>query len=365
MPRNFFKFSLWLIALWSICVPMFCQVFDTMTSKESEEARTRLIEYSKTFVGTPYQYGGASKNGMDCSGFVFTVVNDSLGIKLPRSASALYAKVRIIPDNEKEAGDLLFFKTVEDKISHVGIYLGKDQFIHAASDGPNTGVIVSSLKESYWKRTYTGAGRFLPSAKGQQGSIAKSYEKEGNVEERSSKNTHGFSGFLGKLVIESTLTGDWTFFTSHSFALVSRGFSLDVHGRYNDFTLQPGIGISLSYDPAMNLFKIPLVFSFTVLEKIRVYAGPVFSIGKAVAPGTKNFSTPQRVQASIFPGILGVAFQTPTIKAGPVDLSIVQDIRYSVYNNTEGAALSFLDSMSAGLVFATGVRVTFPLSKVL
>ena len=134
-----------------------------MTPNESLEARQKMITYSKQFVGVPYVYGGASRSGMDCSGFIFTVANDALGVKLPRSSVGLYSAIRIIKDSAKEPGDLVFFKTVGSKISHVGLYLGNNQFIHAASDGPNTGVIISSLKESYWSRTYAGAGQFLPS----------------------------------------------------------------------------------------------------------------------------------------------------------------------------------------------------------
>ena len=124
--------------------------------------RNAIVEECKKYIGTPYLYGGLTKDGIDCSGFVFTTVRDSAGVQLPRTVKALYSFVSIIPDSKKQKGDLVFFKTVESKISHVGIYIGKDQFIHSVSDGPNTGVIVSSLKENYWKTRYAGAGTFFP-----------------------------------------------------------------------------------------------------------------------------------------------------------------------------------------------------------
>ena len=163
MYKTIFKIICCMVLCWVVCVPSFCQAVESMTPNESLEARQKMIAYSKQFVGVPYVYGGASKSGMDCSGLIFTIANDAIGVKLPRSTSGLYSTVRIIKDSEKEPGDLVFFKTVGSRISHVGLYMGNNQFIHAASDGPNTGVIISSLKESYWSSTYAGAGRFLPS----------------------------------------------------------------------------------------------------------------------------------------------------------------------------------------------------------
>ena len=378
MLKNSLKILCCMIVCWVVCVPVFCQVAQSMSPDESREARQKLLAYSKQFVGVPYQYGGASWSGMDCSGFTFTVANDALGIKLPRSTSGLYAAVRIIDDSEKEPGDLLFFKTVGSRISHVGLYLGNNQFIHAASDGPNTGVIISSLNESYWKRTYAGPGRFLPATGEKQPALE---TEPVPVSDRSSPNgtnsgaglasggenarsgSGGSSrassgGFLSRLSIDGTLTGDWTFFSATRFHLISRGATLDAHARYTGGSLEPGFGLSLSWDPAMRLFQIPVLFSLTVLEGIRVYAGPVFTMGNPVEPSTES-----PVKGSIFPGVLGLCLQTPTLKAGKVELSLVQDIRYTVFNNTKGSALSFLDSMASGLVFSTGIRVTFPLAN--
>ena len=124
--------------------------------------RNAIVEECKKYIGTPYLYGGLTKDGIDCSGFVLTTVRDSIGEQLPRTVKSLYSFVKVIPDSKKQKGDLVFFKTVDATISHVGIYIGKDQFIHSVSDGPNTGVIVSSLQENYWKTRYAGVGTFLP-----------------------------------------------------------------------------------------------------------------------------------------------------------------------------------------------------------
>lgn len=375
---------------WVVCVPSFCQAVESMTPNESLEARQKMIAYSKQFVGVPYVYGGASKSGMDCSGLIFTIANDAIGVKLPRSTSGLYSTVRIIKDSEKEPGDLLFFKTVGSKISHVGLYMGNNQFIHAASDGPNTGVIISSLKESYWDRTYAGAGRFLPSigeeratlvADGGSNSAGTSSSGGSSLEggviassgSGSSNSTNSSAtssltsgkkkGFWSNVTIDGTLTGDWSFFSAERFHLFFRGVTLDAHARYRGKNnLQPGLGFSLSYDPEMKIFQIPLLLSLTVAEGVRLYAGPVFTLGSPVEPGI-DAGTPASVKGSVFPGVLGLSLQTPSLKAGKVKLSLVQDIRYTVFNNPDNGALSIVDSLSAGLVFSTGIRVTFPMEN--
>lgn len=398
MHKTILKVTCCLFLCWAVCVPSFCQAIQSMTPNESLEARQKMIAYSKQFVGVPYRYGGAGWDGMDCSGFIFTVANDSLGIKLPRSSTGLYSAVRIIKDSEKEPGDLLFFKTAGNKISHVGLYMGNNQFIHAASDGPNTGVIISSLKESYWSRTYAGAGSFLPASGEQRVALvtedaadsdsaadaATGAEDQGGGRDAHSgsetstsgisgtagsgtnaggtSSTTGSGGFLRKVALDGTLTGDWTFFSSDRFHLLLRGVTLDAHARYNAGTLEPGLGFSLSYDPAMEIFQIPVLFSLMVAKSVRLYAGPVFTIGKPVEPGTVS-ANPSPVKGSIFPGVMGVCLQTPTLKAGKVELSLVQDIRYTVFNDTDGSALPFVNSLATGLVFSTGVRVTFPLSN--
>ena len=323
-----------------------------LSAKDSLAAREKLISYSKQFVGTPYLYGGTDKYGIDCSGLIYTVARESIRIQLPRTVSALYSFVRIINEADKEPGDLVFFKTTGSKISHVGLYIGNEQFIHAASDGPNTGVIVSSLKESYWKQAYSGAGQFLPATKGIKSAAA-------------DINNSNSSGFWDKISLEGTLTYDWNFFTYEKLEFNFRGITLNTLAKYTESQLQPGIGFSLGYDPQMNIFRIPVVFSLNVAKGLSVYAGPVFSFGNPVEPGTKNIESPKKVKPVVFPGIIGTTWQTPSVKAGKTEISLVQDLHYSVYNNTNNSALPFINSLAAGLVFSTGIRVTIPLSNLL
>ena len=115
----------------------------------------RLIGLAVSLQGVPYVFGGTSPGGFDCSGFVQYVFNRS-GLGLPRMADEqYYATKRIQYPRE---GDLVFFSTYTSGVSHVGISLGGNRFIHASS---SRGVTVSSLDESYWANRYVGAGSVL------------------------------------------------------------------------------------------------------------------------------------------------------------------------------------------------------------
>lgn len=147
-------------------------IFQSMYAASSRE---KLIEYSKKYLGTPYVYAGTTSKGMDCSGFVSTVVKESLGITLSRSSKGIYQEVPRIKDSEIQAGDLLFFTANTDYVCHVAIYIGDRQMIHSASAGKKTGVIISSIDEKYWRQNYVSAGRFLPA---EETSSSKEVQKE-------------------------------------------------------------------------------------------------------------------------------------------------------------------------------------------
>ena len=122
--------------------------------------RIAFVNNALSYLGTPYRYGGCSAKGMDCSGFVYRTGVDVLELQMPRRSDALAEYSKRITDEEIQPGDLLFFNTVGG-ISHVGIYIGAGKFIHSASDGPRTGVIISTIQEPYWKKTYRFAGSIM------------------------------------------------------------------------------------------------------------------------------------------------------------------------------------------------------------
>lgn len=123
-----------------------------------------LLEEAKRFLGTPYRYGGRSPRGFDCSGFVGFVF-ESYGIRLPRASVRQAREGELVDLGEIQAGDLLFFKTrgQKNRISHVGIYLGEGQFIHAGAWGSRKSrcVKISELDGSYYVKRLVSARRVL------------------------------------------------------------------------------------------------------------------------------------------------------------------------------------------------------------
>jgi cell wall-associated NlpC family hydrolase len=123
-------------------------------------SRTTQLAVSLTrsalrFIGTPYVFGGTSPSGFDCSGYVQHVFA-MLGMHIPRTADAQYDAGQSI-HGDMSQGDLVFFQTYAPGVSHVGIYLGHGQFVHASSHG----VMVSKLSDSYWRVRYIGAKRLV------------------------------------------------------------------------------------------------------------------------------------------------------------------------------------------------------------
>lgn len=115
-----------------------------------------LYNFIDTWWGTPYKLGGATKKGIDCSAFTQLLLSSIYGIKIPRTAYAQKTIVVPVEPEELKEGDLIFFNTRGRGISHVGIYLQNNKFVHAAS---SSGVMISSLTENYWSKKYAGAGR--------------------------------------------------------------------------------------------------------------------------------------------------------------------------------------------------------------
>jgi len=122
----------------------------------------QIVEHSQQFLGTPYVWGGNDlRRGVDCSGFVHHVFRD-FGIVLYRNSAAMTQNGVAVGREELLPADLLFFATAGgNRISHVGLYIGGGYFIHATVPGANGGVIISSLYEAYYVRTFRLARRVL------------------------------------------------------------------------------------------------------------------------------------------------------------------------------------------------------------
>ena len=116
-----------------------------------------LVEEARSWLGTPYKYGGNDRAGVDCSGLVLQVYSKALDISVPRNSRAQKDFCTPASRGSLIPGDLVFFATgkQKDRVSHVGIFVGENRMIHASA---SKGVIVSDLSEGYYSRTFAGAG---------------------------------------------------------------------------------------------------------------------------------------------------------------------------------------------------------------
>ncbi len=131
--------------------------FDNIQYTLSDNDVRRLISYALDYLGASYKYGGNQPASIDCSAFVKRVFSE-VNIPLPRTSREQFELGVAVPVDKLEVGDLLFF-TRKKRIGHVGIYIGDNMFIHAASKGK--GVIISSIDSPYFKKSFVGAKRLF------------------------------------------------------------------------------------------------------------------------------------------------------------------------------------------------------------
>ncbi len=114
-----------------------------------------LLQFIEEWYGTRYRYGGSTRNGIDCSGFTCNLANSVYGKTLPRTSREQFERSQKIPVEYLQQGDLVFFNT-SGGVSHVGVYLTNNKFVHAST---SSGVVISDLNEDYYRRRFIGAGR--------------------------------------------------------------------------------------------------------------------------------------------------------------------------------------------------------------
>ena len=140
------------------------QVLDDFIEYDSEnisEDRKKVINTARRYIGTPYVWGGENPSGFDCSGFTQYVYKESLGYQIPRVSHEQYntrSGMRV-DRGSLEPGDLIFFITRGSRVSHVGIYIGDNKFIHA----PSTGNLVRTekLNNYYYSSRFIGGKKFI------------------------------------------------------------------------------------------------------------------------------------------------------------------------------------------------------------
>ena len=136
---------------------LFIPLLQPMKGQATTDLGKEIVRVANQYIDVPYQFGGTTTAGFDCSGYT-VYVYQQVGISLPRTAESQYNVGTTIAKEELQLGDLVFFENTYKKgISHVGIYVGENQFISAT----NSGVKIYGLDNSYWNPKYVGAKRVL------------------------------------------------------------------------------------------------------------------------------------------------------------------------------------------------------------
>jgi len=267
-----------------------------------KKARASLVEKARLYLGTPYLYGGSSAKGMDCSGLVYRVYIDTFGVaplsSMPRTARDLFAFVEPLEKKDLQPGDLVFFDTT-GKLSHVGIFEGEGIFIHAASDGPDTGVIESSLSESYWSKHYAGCGRIIPPAE--------------------------YLGIAVSAAMGPAVGMDPVF----------RGMALDLRATYRILGLEAGLAVRPSWDSGLGVVRLPLVLSLSLDRKLSFFAGPALTLGSPnlAADGT---TTAFEAQGG-FLATMGAIWKPVSFRIAGQDFYMYTEVVYDRYVSQSGS----------------------------
>jgi lipoprotein Spr len=130
--------------------------YAVLLNTPAEEVKNpKMFEFIDDWYGTPYRLGGTTKKGVDCSAFSQFLFASVYGISIPRTAREQYSLTSRISRTQLKEGDLIFFNT-SGGVSHVGVYLQNNKFVHASTSG---GVMISDIFDEYWARKFVGVGR--------------------------------------------------------------------------------------------------------------------------------------------------------------------------------------------------------------
>lgn len=127
---------------------------------KADSAGSQLAQAALNYVGVRYRFGGTTPQGFDCSGLIYYAANKYMGVKLPRVSASMASVGESVNRDDLQPGDLVFFNTRGFRYSHVGIYLGNNEFVHSPRSGAS--VRIEKMGE-YWNKRFNGARRLTAS----------------------------------------------------------------------------------------------------------------------------------------------------------------------------------------------------------
>jgi cell wall-associated NlpC family hydrolase len=141
--------------------------FPEESAPPSQTVRYKLAKAARTFLGLPYRWGGMSeRRGADCSGLV-KMIFAKLHVELPRTSREQIQSGQEVPLDNLETGDLVFFSSGGDTPTHVGVYIGNHQFLHAEKKAGR--VIITDLSQAWYAERFLGARRVVDASKYDRG----------------------------------------------------------------------------------------------------------------------------------------------------------------------------------------------------
>lgn len=124
--------------------------------KVNDDSNLKLMQACVSWLGVPYKFGGTTKQGVDCSGLVSSLYKEGYNKQIPRTTKEMFDKSKRVSEKDLKEGDLVFFNFDSKKVSHVGLYLNENKFIHAST---KKGVIIGSLDDPYNKKYFIRGAR--------------------------------------------------------------------------------------------------------------------------------------------------------------------------------------------------------------
>lgn len=332
------------------------------------KTRDALLRAAEGLVGTPYLFGGENASGLDCSGYLFLVFKNATGRAIPRTVAEQGRWVLPIPRGELVPGDLVFFDmsaasaggaaarppaagaaptaatlaAAARRVDHVGIYIGDNAFLHAASAGSRTGVVQASLADPAWSARFAFAGRALPasalSGAAIEWGLSAAFEAEPSG---AAAPTDGLAlalpGFKGVgLRVAGALP-------------LGRNFSVGIEGR-------------AEWNSLLGVFRFPAAIFLGQNEGISVFAGPALTLGAPSLPSADGAGAARAYEAVAgWIASAGIRWTPVIYRSGATSVGLGAELRYDRYRPVSELAAPQADDQAANrracFSLSVGLRV--------